>query len=168
MVKLVVTNRFQFDSQVSAWVAAVKRHTAHVARGLAIELLNVILYKGPQYSGDFVANWDVSVGSPDYAFKKSYGPMRYMTVVREGDTRAVDIAKSKVNFGDIRLGQVIWLSNAAFHDESYSVLIEEGRINFRPENPSGGRVVARAIQMVGTRYSRINREDALKLSRMSV
>lgn len=40
------------------------------ARGLAVELLNVILYKGPQYSGDFVANWNVSVGAPNYSFNR--------------------------------------------------------------------------------------------------
>ena len=165
MVKLVITNRSAFDLQVRTWIAAVRQQAAHVARGLAVELLNVILYKGPQYSGDFVSNWNVSVGAPNYSFNKLNESVRYMKVSKEGDMRAIAAAKSRVYFGEIKLGQVIWLANASSHDESYAVLIEENKIEFRPENPSGGRVVARAIQVVGTRYSRINKEDAMKLSR---
>ena len=166
MIRLKVTNLSQFDTEVRAWKARVEAATAQVAKGVAMFTLKAILKTSPQYSGDFVANWNVSIGSPDYTFNPL--PVGEFSRYKEGDPRAINVALSKVSIGAYKLGQTIWLTNAAHHDDNYAVLIEENRIKFRPENPSGGRVVARAIQATQSSFSRINKEAALRLAAMGV
>lgn len=167
VLKLKLDNK-GFAGVAKLWVEAVKGHTAQVAKGLSRELLNVILYTGPQYSGDFVANWNVSVGAPDYTFRPVNESVRYMRVQREGAPMAIGKSLARARVGNLWLGQTIWLANGAYHDESYAVLIENNQIKFRPENPSGGRVVARAIQRVGNKYGRIDRAAAMRLSMLGV
>jgi hypothetical protein len=174
MIRLKVTNLSQFDTEVRAWKARVEAATAQVAKGVAMFTLKAILKTSPQYSGDFVANWNVSIGSPDYTFNPlpvgefSRYTEDFSYLSKEGDPRAINVALSKVSIGAYKLGQTIWLTNAAHHDDNYAVLIEENRIKFRPENPSGGRVVARAIQATQSSFSRINKEAALRLAAMGV
>lgn len=173
---LKITNRAAFDSQIRNWTKGVKATSAEVAKGLAFKMLKLILYKGPQYTGDFVANWNVSVGVPDYTFHSSNQneayrarPQKIVAPAQEGDTRAINKALTNAtSLPTFKLGQTIWLANGAFHDEPYAVLIEEEKIQFRPENPSGGRLVAKAIQYAQSKYSRISYADAINLSRSGV
>ena len=167
MLRLKVDNT-DFAATAKLWLAAVRGHTAQVATGLSRELLNVILYTGPQYSGDFVANWNVSVGTPNYTFRRTNESVRYMRVQQEGSPRAIGKALGRAHVGKLTLGETIWLANGAYHDESYAVMIEMNQIKFRPENPSGGRVVARAIQKVGNRYAKIDKASAMRLSMLGV
>ena len=116
----------------------------------------------------------MSIGTPDYTFNPlpardfSRYDQKYEWLSKEGDQRAIDVALSRISIGEFKLGQTLWLANAAFHDDSYALLIEENKIKFRPENPSGGRVVARAIQATQSSFSKINKDAALRLASMGV
>jgi len=125
MIRLKVTNLSQFDTEVRAWKARVEAATAQVAKGVAMFTLKAILKTSPQYSGDFVANWNVSIGSPDYTFNPlpvgefSHYTEDFSYLSKEGDPRAISVALSKVSIGAYKLGQTIWLTNAAHHDDNY-------------------------------------------------
>lgn len=171
---LKITNRSAFDVQIRNWTKGVRGAAEGVTKGLAMVMLKHILQHGPQYTGDFVANWNVSIGSPDYSFNGTnpntlYGGRYEKTRAphKEGDPEAINKALSSVPpMTGFKLGQTIWLANGAFHDESYAMLIEEERITFRPENPSGGRLVMKALQMVNSRYNRIGLAQAMALSKV--
>lgn len=176
MFKIELQGRAGFDRSVADWIAAVTQTAESVTKGLVFKLLDTILYKGPQYSGDFVANWNVSIGSTNYQFVPG-GEVEaafiryergYNVPAREGDRRAIQKALDRINLAGFKLGQTIYLANASAHDESYAVLIEQNRIEFRPENPSGGRVVARAMLNVGASYRTMDRATALRLAMVGV
>lgn len=153
-------------------MSGVRGTAEAVTKGLVFRMLNTILYNSPQFSGDFAANWRISIGTPDYTFEPiSIGDIfhfmpRGSNPRKQGDPVPINKSLARMPaLAGFKLGQVIWLTNSAYHDESYAILIEENRINFRPENPSGGRVVAKAIQMVQSRYSRISKNDAMTLAK---
>jgi hypothetical protein len=54
----------KFNSQVEAWFASVKTAVQQSAAGLGHVALTYILEEGPQYSGDFVAGWEVGFNVP--------------------------------------------------------------------------------------------------------
>lgn len=169
-----VTNLDQFHVTVTRWLAAVHTQAEKVSVGIAYDMLSNMLITAPQYSGQFVASWNVSVGAPDYS---SHQPASMLSATQshgswaradvrpyeEGDALAIDMARSRFNLAGFRLGQTIFLANSVSHDEPYSVLIEQNKIKFRPENPSGGKVVARAMQRAHYEYGNLTRTKVASL-----
>ncbi len=175
-----ITNRAQFDAQARRWLGSVRGAGEAAAVGLAYRMLQVIVQNGPQYSGDFVANWNFSVGSPDFTFVEGAVGMEFKgrytskadywgSLRKQGDPEAIDMALGKFKYPvGFKLGQRLYLANGATHDEPYAMLIENNQIKFRPENPSGGRVVAKALQSVGSKYKFISHADVISLSKVGV
>ena len=156
-----------FDRQVKAWFGAVEKAAAQAAVGLAKQAFDNILINSPQFSGDFTANWRHSVGAPDTRFTVNAisGAARFRGHTDEhgvepfgrGDSVAIEYAKSHATWTTPKLGQTIYLSNSAVHDEPYAWLIEGGKINFRSVNSGADHVVRNAATRMNNRYSTLTK-----------
>ena len=166
-----------FDRQVMAWFGAVEKATAQAAVGLARRVFDKVLIESPQYSGDFAANWQVSVGVPSTKFTvgvirpkiKAYADsdgIRDFEPFKRGDPEAVAYAKSHAAWPELKLGQTIYISNSAEHDEPYAWAIENGKINFRPVNAGADAVARRSMAFVANRYPTITSSQFSVLRRL--
>ena len=152
-----VNNLPAFDAKVMAWFAAVEKATAEAAVGVAQEAFEQIIATGPQYSGDFVANTKVSVGSPDATFTPFVLHDTTSDPFKMGDSPAMEYARSHANWPKLTLGQTIYISSSAKHDEFYAWKIENKEIKLRPENAGAYAIYGRAIRYVGHRYNHIGK-----------
>lgn len=167
----------KFTDQIAGFIAQTKRAAQEAAVGLAETALNEILYQSPQYSGQFVANWQLTPYTPSFVAhddplkfyqKEANASLRGDEVepYEKGDEEAIDFAKTHAVAGAARarkapLGTPIFLSNSSSHEEAYAWKIENGQIDFRPVNPNADRVVQRGAFFVRNRYKHI---DGIKLS----
>lgn len=160
-----ITNREEFHNQVSDWLDAVAHQAERVAVGMAKDTLHSMLVTAPQYSGQFVASWNASIGSPDYRAYQPPSRIRggHVLPYEEGDADAIDWAMGRFDLSGFQLGQSIFLANRVEHDEPYSVLIEDNAIEFRPENPSKGKVLARAMNRASHLYANLTRTRVASL-----
>lgn len=164
---LRVTNRAQFSRQISAWTAKVRAGAEAVAKNMADDALENVTRHGPQFSGQFVASWNLSIGKPYTEAREPAGKSLSVGMsaigeidpYSEGDWPAISAAL-KANHGALsgfKLGQTIFLANNVSHDEAYSWKIERNEISFRDDNPSKGNTLARANNMLSTKYARIGK-----------
>lgn len=147
---LVVTNRAEFSSQVKGFInsarAQAENRLAGVMKGAQ---LHATLHS-PVWSGDFASNWNVSYGTPDTTFIDSGGD--YMRSSSEPGkeykmnplSSAIGLPPGNFNMVGFRLGQPVYLTNAAEHDEPYAWLIENNQIKFRSVNVGKHGVGAKA------------------------
>lgn len=174
-VELKVTNLPAFNAQVTSWFDSVAKATEEAAVGLAKEVFETVLEESPQFSGDFTANWKVSVDAPapvssfiPGAVTKvevgAYG-MASITAFKRGDPEAIEFAKTHAAWQTIKLGQRIFISNSAHHDEDYAWKIEDGSIKFRPVNAGAGAVAKRSVAMVIAKYKTIGASELASLRR---
>jgi hypothetical protein len=151
----------EFSAKVDAWLKGVNELTVGVARGLSVEVFNIVLSKSAQYSGDFASNWKYSVGAPNYSFEESHlmGKGEYgrgFTPFIEGHPIAMAKAQSLNAGADLqftKLGQTIYISNSAHHDDAYAWEIEKGtagRIKFRQGNQ--GKPLSRTLDAMTLKY----------------
>lgn len=154
-----ITNADEFVTAIRKWVGAVRTQTEKVSISIAYDMLSHLLLTAPQYSGQFVASWNASVGSPNYT---SHEPP-HLGPHQEGEPLAIRTALSRFNLAGFTLGERIFLANSVSHDEPYSVLIEENAIEFRPVNPSRGAVVARALNRARHEYANLTRTKVAAL-----
>ena len=161
-----VTNLPAFDAKVMAWFAAVERATAEVAVGVAKRTFEQIIKTGPQFSGDFVANTKVSVGAPDTTFTPFVLHDSTRNPFQMWDSPAMDYARNHANWPKLTLGQTIYISSSAKHDEFYAWRIESGQIKLRPENAGAYAIYNRAIRQVSNRYTFIGKPQLAILRRV--
>lgn len=158
----------RFDATVKAWFKNVESTTQAAAAGLGYVALTYILEEGPQYSGDFVAGWEVGFNVPSRIWRppQSGGARRIKKGIDEprakGDPYSIDYALAKAAprleaAGKQPLGTPIFLSNSARHDEYYAWDIELGSINFRPENPDAAHLVERSVAHTSRVYGKIDK-----------
>lgn len=177
-MSVAVKNLAEFDRDVMAWFAAVEEAAAEAAVGLAKRVFDKVLIESPQYSGDFAANWKVSVNAPSTAFKPdavrpSFAKYHDQDGIKQrkpfgrGDPEAIAHAKAQANWSKIKLGDVIYISNSADHDEAYAFKIEEGKIKFRPVNEGADAVGRRSMQFVANHYPYIGGSQLSALRRLS-
>lgn len=175
-----VSNLPEFDAKVKAWFAAVRKGTEQVAKGLAQQAFDRVLRTSPQYSGTFVANWRMNVGSPDTSWDedplgtKGEQPAPY----KIGSQRAIAYAKSHEagKLSGFTLGQKIYVSNSTMGEgaNSYGIEVgaplaielEEGVIKLRPENLGADRMVRRARDVLINRYRNIGKAQLSVLRRI--
>lgn len=152
-----------FGAQMDKWLEEQTALTEAAAKGLAIEAFKRLLMLSPQYSGDFVMNWRITLnkpqaGGPDFTDKHLLGdqlPSQLGSNFQAGSRQAVSIA---IRMNDGRLNDfkfpkkgkladasasIIYFSNASRHDEPYAWKIEDNQIKFRPGNE--GSVVRRML-----------------------
>ena len=161
-----------FNSSVTAWFRAVEKASAATAVGLAKRVFDKVLVESPQYSGDFTANWKVTVGAPApaSAFQQGVLGTRYsahkgddglgsFVPYQRGDEAAIAHAQANATWNPIKLGQSIFISNSASHDEHYAWQIENGVIKFRPVNAGAGVVGRRSVAFVQHLFPHIGKSQ---------
>lgn len=154
------------DKVFAGWLTAVKQEAEAVAIDLGKRVFEKILYESPQYSGDFAANWNVSVDAPDTSFKEL--PRVLREPVGRGDEYAINYAKTHATWPSLSLGKTLVISNSAYHDEPYALKIETGEIEFRPINEGAEHVAARSVQFVANRYGHIGKRQLAALRKIGV
>jgi len=155
---------------VDAWLATCTDLATEVAKGYVSETYHYILETSPQFSGDFVANWNLSLMLPDNSFVHLH-PVSSFAWFRsprygEGDREAIDkaLSRARAAFDGFRLGVPVFFTNASAHDdEPYALKIEANTIEFRPVNVSGGAVMYRAQSVMRLRYNQIGPTGAAQL-----
>lgn len=169
MIEFDTSSIDKFAQHVDSWVEKVKEETAQVARGLAAEAFQLILQNSPQYSGDFVGNWQFSVNAINTTFTKlnllDQDPIRepFGAGSKPGITYAQVMNKGRDEY--IKLGDTMYISNSAVHDEPYALKIEEGTINFRHHAGNQGHVIERTLKNLAPRYMEINPIQVQRLRR---
>lgn len=147
MLKGGVAGLDEFGSAIDAWLDECEELIAHTARGIAVDAFLNMLRISPQFSGDFVANWNVSVDEPDTSFVPLGGLiLRKDGSVRiGGDPHAISeaISRNAGKASTFTLGQSIFITNASHHTDYYAGMIEDNQIRFRPGN--AGAVIARTF-----------------------
>ena len=158
-----IKNLASFDATVQSWFSAVEKASKDAAVGIAHEAFEQILETAPQGSGDFVANTNVSVSHPNYEFFENAAGARNSTQAGKGDEHAMNVARSKVDWGSISdtliLGEPVFIASKAKHDQYYSGLIEEGKIKLRPINAGADHIYRRAKNYVMNRYAKIDKSN---------
>ena len=156
-----------FDAAVKSWFAAVEEAVAEASVGLAHEAFEQILETGPQFSGDFVANSRVSIGSPDTTFEEGLGGGTVADPFKMGDPDAQDAARSRATWETPELGQSVFISSTAKHDEFYLHKVENGEIALRDVNRGADHIYHRARDHVAHRYTNVGKVqlDALRKNR---
>ena len=171
----------KFDAAVGAWFGAVEKASQEAAAGLAKRIFDKVLIESPQATADFVANWKVSVNAPAPASDFTAGviPGKFKSypdsvgiysteLFKRGDPEGINYAKRHVVWSPIKLGDIIFISNSAIHDEAYAWLIEEGEVNFRQVNAGADYVGYRSVQFVANRYPNIGSAQLAVLRRVGV
>lgn len=158
----------KFNADVQAWFSAVEDAAAEAAVGLAQEAFEQILETGPQNSGDFVANTNVSVGAPDFSFEPAAVPTPNATLFQMGDPAAQAKARAKAQWATPALGTSVFIASNATHDEPYSVKIEQGLISLRPANAGADHIYARATAHVQHRYAHIGKAQLADLRKKTL
>ena len=156
-----------FDQSVKHWLGAVEKQAADAAVGLAKQVFSNILMNSPQYSGDYTAGWGVGYNQIVSNFREGVFPDKTFPCpdpFGRGDMEPINHAKANANWGTLALGQTIYISNDAHHDQNYAWLIENGQINFRAPNMGASNVARGAIRKIGNRFHTLTKSnlDALR------
>jgi hypothetical protein len=156
-----------FGAQMEKWIKEQAQVTEAVARGFAIEAFKRLLTFSPQYSGDFVMNWRISLNQPDrggadFTDKSLLGPNALQvqgSPFKAGSMKAVSAAirlnEGRLNDFRLRLDDktpttIVYFTNDSRHDEPYAWKIEDNQIIFRPGNE--GAVVRRMFASMMADY----------------
>ena len=160
---LKVTNIAKVFDQLDAFAAKGLADGEKAAKGMAYEALELALEVSAQSTGDFAANWNLSMGHPDTTFVK-FGGARAQYQIRDAPALMEARSKNSGKLGGFVAGTTIFLSNAAAHDQAYAVLIEEGKIkNYRTVNAGAGAPIAKAAGVLATMYPRLSPAQIMEL-----
>lgn len=186
----LITNLPKVEADLDAWLLSAVKRVTDVTRGLSVVLFKGVLRNSPQFSGDFTANWKYALNTVDASFtpnvfpdavgvseKIMWGDARrggYLKVKRTavsfiaGSSPAINhaMAANKGKAAAFRLGDTINISNSAYHDEAYAMLIEDNAIKFRPGNT--GVPARRAAATLLTTYANMSEATADTLARMKI
>lgn len=171
MIKVKVDNAKAFFDAIDRWLADVEYLIVQVAVGLAYKAFDVALTTSPQYSGDFVANWKMSVGQPNVSFQPGIFPEMTYPVDKDkrpfqrGDTAAIMHAITASNgvLSGAKLGDTLWLANSAEHDDLYAWKIEDNLIRFRPVNFGGDGPLRQVREVLKASYTEIGKHNVNEL-----
>lgn len=172
MMSIKIKNLDKFSEQLSHWTDKVEEQVMDTANGITVELFNTLLQESPQYSGDFVGNWQYQINGITPTFREinlleetrkweESGPYK------RGSMPAITYAKAMNKGRDhtYQFGDTFYLHNSATHNEPYALKIEEGTINFRYEVGNSGQVVARSMAAVAPKYTTVGAGQARRLKR---
>ena len=156
MFDLDVRNLAEVFDQIDAWEAEVNAMAVKYCKGIAVSIFSSVVNKSVQYSGDFAANWKYSLNEVDTSFTpNAVRGLSFATLFKPidevggGDSlRAVRyaIGNARGNDDAFKLGDTIYISNSAEHDEPYAMGIEDGTIKLRMKQ--NAEPLGRAIREV--------------------
>ncbi len=151
-----------------------------IIKGLVVEVFKELMLNTPEYSGDLVANWNISVDTPDYSYdpgivediwgKKPGGKFDVVNATFLNDPFdlssrnivAISAAKSRAKGSLSRylfLRQKIYISNGA--PQGRKVEMNSG--DFLREVNLPGHMVDISVFNVNTRYSKLSKNDITDL-----
>lgn len=160
VITVSMTNLDTAFGSIDKWLTDVKSKTERRVKGLTMYATKWLATHSPQYSGDFAANWRVAVNGVDTSFTQAavnptwvdpLGRGFGIELFKQGDRPAIDYALSNMtnDVTLIDLGDYVTISNSAQHGaDKYAWKIENNKINFRPENHEGGRVIGRFMESI--------------------
>lgn len=177
-----INNIGQVVSQIDEWEAQVYEATRRAVMGLSIKMFHRVIEKSAQYSGDFAANWKIQPKVVDTHFepnvlshrskpwdgstRKRLGPEFQPRIMGDPAAKQYALSANAGRLSGFQLGDDIWISNSAAHDEPYAWKIEDGKIKFRAGNR--GAPVKQAFDMVSSAYSVIGPSELSRLRRMAL
>lgn len=156
----VKTNSRAVRQGFEEWLEKAQAEVEQTIKGASVEVFKMVLRNSPQFSGDFVGNWNYSVGEPDYKFE-------YLDLIQPGeepfimgDSPAINyaIAQNAGRESGFNLGDTIYFANSAEHDTPYAVAIEENAVKFRIGNI--GAPLERTVFEFGSQYKEIGKHSA--------
>jgi len=152
----------EFVKKLKAAMVNMEREANQVYRGFVTATFHRVLTETPQWSGNAVANWNVSLNSPDwtvnYTLKEAAAPDRsarrllqhkwdtpYGPAVSKGDPRGImmSVRRAKDKLVSVTIHDRVHICNAAenLKHESYIQYLEDNPNNFlRPVNQPGHMV----------------------------
>lgn len=180
---LKVSNIAQVQKDLDAWIKGFEKESVAIVKNYAAQTFHILLGRSPQFSGDFVANWNISLNVPDTSFRRFKAtrtdPMKrgrsFDTAdmnYKRGDKPAMTEAKMR-NEGALQgyiHGDRIVMTNASFHNfgrsekrDYYAKAIEADHIKWRAGNETAGHPAAKTKLWMGTRYATLNRSTVAKM-----
>ncbi len=156
---VVIKNLDKTLAQLDAWAKKAEKAVTQVARGVAVRAFNRIIYTGPQFSGDFVANMRLSLNSADTTFEEGALGVTKGEPFQQGSRPAIQYAafNAAVALNGFKLGDKIIISSSARHkSDNYAFKIENDQINFRPVNPMGGSTFKKTRAQIANTYGNLS------------
>jgi hypothetical protein len=162
-----ITNLDQVFKEMDAWLLQAEAEVERVAISYAHTALKHAANRSPQYSGDFVSNWKLSVNRipgitefepnvfPDKMFPTE-NP--YQMGERPGIDEAIQRNEDAISEFNFKLGDTIWLSNSAYHDSTYAWKIENSTIKLRPVNYGGYAPLKQVRNFMRHHFREINKQ----------
>lgn len=175
-----IRNVGEVSQTIDKWLEEVEGIATKFCRGVAVRIFEQTLMNSVQYSGDFAANWKFSLNSIDTSFKRDAVPefrnqsevvtwthgkegekqpffSRFMPMDDRGEGArfhavSYTLRSNRGRDEAFKLGDTIYISNSAAHDEPYAEGIENGTIKLRIKSnarPLGRAVDAALMQAAG-------------------
>lgn len=151
-----------FNNGVDVWLKQVKGVAIDQYRAMVWEIFLRVVRETPQYTGKAVANWNISVGQPDFSFDDSLGdhddwfdapsPEDSGTnpedLRRKGDRKWMQVAwnRNRPKMEAIRFNDRVFISNGATGDSD-------------THNQAEGFAYIEAIQVPGRWRQRLRDEN---------
>lgn len=143
-----------------------------VARGMSVELWNMVLARTPQFAGRMAASWTYSLNAPVFVDRSGAIAMELDQMPshlvgtdpytgdevfggrKRGDPEAIALANF-ASYGaevEFKLGMTIWMANGVDHGEgAYSDAVETGKVRLRSVNRPGAPM-QRSVDTINSRY----------------
>lgn len=160
-----VTNAEQVFNEWDTWLAQVEAEVMRIAIDMMYVMLREAALRTPQYSGDMVANYNLSVNAIDGSFAPHVFPeMRFPTEnpFQKEDMPAImhTINRNAGRLVKAKLGDTLWLANGAVHDDdAYAWKIEDGLLKLRPQNAGGYGPIRKTRDYMQAHYRQIGRSN---------
>lgn len=124
----VVANRKMFEGELGFWANQYRGMAVQTFRDYVWEVFKRILRETPQYTGKAVANWNLSIGAPDFSFDPNLGDepefmspwAPFSSAVHEkGDERWMRIARDRARpiKNSIRSRDKVFICNGTLGDD---------------------------------------------------
>lgn len=151
-----------FNNGVDVWLRQVRGLATQQYRDMVWQIFLRVVRETPQYTGKAVANWNISVGQPDFSFDESLGDHDSWfdpPGIEEGDTNPESLRHK----GDRKWMQIAWNRNRPKKDAirySDRVFISNGATgDSDTHNPEEGFAYIEAIQEPGYWRNRLRTEN---------
>jgi hypothetical protein len=146
-------NFAEFVNDIDAWVEAMEELAEGALRGLAVYAFNYIMEGTPEWSGELVAQWKLTVGSPAQGYSETpfkNDAMPALSANNESPYSVLSPNPAAVHYAKaiarealplIQLGAEVFISNTT----PYGLEVEmneasDGQAFLRPVNLVDGRV----------------------------
>lgn len=117
----LIKNASKFDADVNVRMQQVKGLGVEMYKSFIWEVFKRVLRSTPQWSGKAVANWNLSVGAPNYSFDDSLGDevSLYDIARQRGDEKWMRVARNRNRpiLATIRYGNKVFISNGVRGDD---------------------------------------------------